>query len=159
MNQLHYHKGKKSDLGFYDHVSWRILEKYKHLQQKVDQWLVFAAMRQKISPFCLSIVNEKYIPAKNCLFSLQYEISSLRPAIIYENFMFTQKYAFTERCCFLTLSFEASSENMIFPWQKHTGTNKNMIFSTVFTNFRKTKILFFKLCCRTKVFITFLLLQ
>ena len=109
MNQLHYHKGKKSDLGFYDHVSWRILEKYKHLQQKADQWLVFAAMRQKISPFCLSIVNEKltYIPAKNYLFSLQYEISSLRPAIIYENFMFTQKHAFTERCCFLTFSFEA----------------------------------------------------
>ena len=38
----------------------RILaEKYKHLQRKVDQWLVFAVIRQKISSFRLNIVNEK----------------------------------------------------------------------------------------------------
>ena len=53
-------KEKNRDLRFCNHVSRRMLsEKYKHLQRNVDQWLVFAVMRQKISSFQLSIVNKK----------------------------------------------------------------------------------------------------
>ena len=43
-NEIYYHEGEeKRDLRFFDRVSCRILsKKYKNLQQKVDQWLVFA---------------------------------------------------------------------------------------------------------------------
>ena len=65
-------------------------------------------------------------------------------AIIYENFIFTQKYAFAERCCFLTFSFEGNVRKYdISVKRKYTKTNENMIFSALFTNFCKTKILFF----------------
>ena len=51
---------------------------------------------------------------------------------------------------FLHFHLKESSENMIFLWKgKHTKTNENMIFSTLFTNFRKTKILFFMQCTET----------
>ena len=50
---------KKKDPPFFDHVSRRISEKRKHLQPKIDQWLVFAVIRQKTSSFRLNIVNEK----------------------------------------------------------------------------------------------------
>ena len=130
-----------------------LLEKYKHLQRKVDQWLVFAEMRQKITSFRLNIINKKLtkIPAKNHLFLLQYDIdlriSSLRQAIIHENFIFTQKYAFVERCCFPTFSFEGKLRKYdISMKRKHTKTNEIMIFSALITNFRMTKILFFMHC-------------
>ena len=72
------------------------------------------------------------------------KMSSLHPAIIYEKFIFTQKYALAERCCFLTFSFEGNIRKYdISVKRKHTKTNKNMIISALFTNFRKTKILFF----------------
>ena len=52
-------KKKKGHLRFFDHISCRILsEKYKHLHRKVDQWLVFAVIRQKFLSFHLNIVNE-----------------------------------------------------------------------------------------------------
>ena len=55
-----------------------------------------------------------------------------------------QEYAFTKRCCFLTFSFEGKFRKYdIFVKRKHTKTNENMIFSVLFTNFRKTKILIF----------------
>ena len=72
--------------------------------------------------------------------------TSLRPAIIYENFIFAQKYALVERCCFLTFSFEGNIRKYdISVKRKYTKTNENMIFSALFTNFRK-KILFFMQC-------------
>ena len=72
------------------------------------------------------------------------KISSLRPAIIYENFIFTLQYAFAERCCFLTFWFNGKLRKYdITVKQKHTKTNENMIFSALFTNFRNAKILFF----------------
>ena len=38
-------KKKKRDPRLFDHVFYRILaKKYKHLQRKVDQWLVLAAI-------------------------------------------------------------------------------------------------------------------
>ena len=53
-------KEKKKRSGFFHHVSCRILsQKYKHIQRKVDQWLVFAVIRQKISSFRLNIINGK----------------------------------------------------------------------------------------------------
>ena len=74
-------------------------------------------------------------------------ISSLRTAIVYENFIFTQEYTFAERCCFLTFSFEGKFRKYdISVKRKHTKTNENMIFSVLFTNFRKTKILIFMQC-------------
>ena len=40
-------KEKKRGPRLFDQVSCRILaEKYKHLQRKVDQWLVLAAIRR-----------------------------------------------------------------------------------------------------------------
>ena len=75
----------------------------------------------------INIFNEKLInrlfslqwDVQNFFFSLKYrqrkmqkiasfryntakKISSLRTAIVYENFMFTEEYTFTERCCFRT---------------------------------------------------------
>ena len=46
-------KEKKRDPRLFDHVSYRILaKKYKHLQRKVDQWLVLAAiLRSKFHLF------------------------------------------------------------------------------------------------------------
>ena len=74
-------------------------------------------------------------------------ISSLRTAIVYENFIFTQEYAFAERCCFLTFSFEGKFRKYdISVKRKHTKTNENMIFSVLFTNFCETKILFLMQC-------------
>ena len=71
----------------------------------------------------------------------------LRAAVVYENFIFTQKYAFAERCCFLTFSFEGKLRKYdISVKRKNTKTNENMIFSALFTNFRKTKIIFFMQC-------------
>ena len=75
--------------------------------------------------------------------TIRQKTSSLRPAILYENFIFTQKYAFAERCCFLTFSFEGKLRKYdISVKRKHTKTNKNMIFSALHTCFCKTKILF-----------------
>ena len=94
----------------------------KYRQQKVDlntskKSLVFVTIRHKIY---------------------------LRAAVVYENFIFTQKYAFAERCCFLTFSFEGKLRKYdLSVKRKHTKTNENMIFFTLSTNFRKTKILFF----------------
>ena len=74
---------------------------------------------------------------------------TIRPAIIYESFIFTQKYAFAERCCFLTFSFEEKLRKYdISVKRKHTKTSENMIFSELFTNFRKTKFLFFMQCMK-----------
>ena len=46
-------KERKKDPPLFDHISYRILaEKYKHLQRKVDQWLVLAAiLRSKFHIF------------------------------------------------------------------------------------------------------------
>ena len=61
--------------------------------------------------------------------------------------MFTQEYAFVERCCFLRFLFEGKFRKYdISVKRKHTKTNENIIFSVFFTNFRKTKILFFMWC-------------
>ena len=65
--------------------------------------------------------------------TIRQKISSLRPAILYENFIFTQKYAFAERCCFLTFSFEGKLRKYdISVKRKHTKTNENMVFSALF---------------------------
>ena len=53
---------KKRDPRFFDHVSCNILlEKYKHVPPKFDQWLDFAVIRQKVSSFRLNSVNEMLI--------------------------------------------------------------------------------------------------
>ena len=88
--------------------------------------------------------------------TIRQKTSSLRPAILYENFIFTQKYAFAERCCFLTFSFEGKLRKYdISVKRKHTKTNENMIFSALFTNFGKTKIQIFMLIfsCSVHTFI------
>ena len=55
-----------------------------------------------------------------------------------------QKYALAERCCFLTFSFEGKFRKYDISVKcKHTKTQENMIFSALFKNFLKTKIIFF----------------
>ena len=74
-------------------------------------------------------------------------ILSLRPAIVCEHFIFKQKYALPESCCFLTFSSEEELRKYdISIKREHAKTNENMIFSFLFTNFRMTKILFFMQC-------------
>ena len=61
--------------------------------------------------------------------------------------MFTQEYAFVERCCFLRFLFEGKFRKYdISVKRKHTKTNENIIFSVFFKIFRKTKIVFFMRC-------------
>ena len=116
----------------------------KYGQQKVHlntrkKSLVFVTIRHTYME--LSYMEFSYMIAGR-----KDEILSLRPAIIYENSIFTQRYAFAERCCFLTFLFEGKLRKNISVKRKHTKTNENMIFSPLFTNFRKTKILFFMQC-------------
>ena len=61
--------------------------------------------------------------------------------------MFTQEYAFAERCCFLRFLFEGKFRKYdISVKRRHTKTNENIIFSVFFTIFRQTKIVFFMRC-------------
>ena len=70
--------------------------------------------------------------------------SSLRTVIIYENFKFTQEYAFAERCCILTFSFEGKlKEYDISLKRKYMKTNENMIFSVLFRNVHQPENSFF----------------
>ena len=74
-------------------------------------------------------------------------LSSLRPAIVCEHFIFTQEYAFAKRWCFVTFLFEGKFRKYdISVKRKHTKTNENMILSVLLTNFCKTKIPFFMQC-------------
>ena len=57
---------------------------------------------------------------------------------------------FAEICCFLTFSFEGKFRKYISVKREHTKTNKNIIFSILFTNFGKKKFLFFMLCKKKK---------
>ena len=69
--------------------------------------------------------------------TVQHNAYTIRPAIICESFIFTKKYAFAERCCFLTFSFKGKlRKHDNFVKRKNT---KN--FSAVSTNFHRTKIL------------------
>ena len=64
-------------------------------------------------------------------------------AIIYENFIFTQEYAFAERCWSLTFLFEGKFRKYdISVKRKHTKTNEKMIFSVLFTEFFRRKFFF-----------------
>ena len=84
------------------------------------------------------------ISKKSLVFvTIRQKISSLRPAIVYENFIFTRKYAFTERCCFLTFSFEAKLRKYdISGKRKHTKINEHIIFSTFLQIFVRRKSFF-----------------
>ena len=83
-------------------------------------------------------------------------MSSLRSAVAYENFIFTQKYAIAERYYFLTFSFEGKFRKYdISVKRKRTKTNEKVIFPVLFTNFRQTKILFFILCLTQIIWWTF----
>ena len=119
-------------------LPWRIKRKrsliiQSHFTQwKVDQWLVFAAIRCRNFIFLLN-TSEKLL----VLAAIRQKISSLRTVIVYKNFIFIQKSTFAERISFLTFSFEGKFK------RKDTKSNENMIFSVLFTNFRKPKILFF----------------
>ena len=122
------------------------MEKYEYLQRKVEKWLGFAVMRQKNSSFRLNVVKEADLNTSKKLLvfvTIRQKISSLRPAIIYENFIFTPEYAFAEKCCFLKFSFEQKFRKYDIPVKrKHTKTYENTIFPAFFTNFRKKKFFF-----------------
>ena len=68
---------------------------------------------------------------------------TIRPAIIYESFIFTQKYAFAERYCFLTFSFKGKLRKYdISVKRKHTKSNENITFSALFTHFHNENSFF-----------------
>ena len=88
----------------------------------------------------IHIFNKKLI---NGLLLLQYHVAILRTAIVYQNFIFTQEYAFVERCSFLTFSLEGKirkNDNSVK--RKHTKNNENLIFSVLFKNFARRKFFF-----------------
>ena len=60
---------------------------------------------------------------------------------------------FGEIYCFLTFSFEGKFRKYISVKGKHIKTNENMIFSVLFTNFGRTKFLFFMQCKKKKLLI------
>ena len=127
---------------FLDHISCKIFQrKYKYLQRKLNQLLIFAKILSTKSLL-------KHQPKNSCLhYNTIWKISYLRTAAVYENFIFTQKYAFTERCCFLTFSFERKFRKYDISVKqtkiKLTKANKSMTFSAIFTTFCPMKIIFF----------------
>ena len=83
----------------------------------------------------------KYQQKIACFLYNATKFNLLCPATIYKNFIFMQKYAIEVRCYFLTFSLQGKlSKYDIYVKRKHTKTNENMIFSTLFT------ILFFMQC-------------
>ena len=108
--------------------------------------IVYFPCKHRRTSFRLNVVNKKltWTPAKNYLFLLQCQISSLRTVIVYENFIFTREYTFAERCCFLTFSFEGKFRKYyISVKRKQTKTNENMIFSVMFINFCQKEVFWF----------------
>ena len=92
---------------------------FKYRQQEVDQnvsekLLIFVTIRQKISSLNFNYLTRKF-----------------------------QIYAFMERCCFLTFSFEGKfREYDISVKRKHTKTNENMTFSVLSQIFVRRKFFF-----------------
>ena len=92
---------------------------FKYRQQKVDQnvsekLLIFVTIRQKILSLNFSYLTRKF-----------------------------QIYAFVERCCFLTFSFEGKFRGCdISVKRKHTKTNENMTFSVLSKIFVRRKFFF-----------------
>ena len=89
---IYQHEGEQKDSWFFAHVSYVFfMEKLTNglflLQDSVENFIIL-----------LNIVNEKLRLAKNCLFSLQYDIRNFIYDIIYENFIFTQEDAIVEIC-------------------------------------------------------------
>ena len=106
-----------------------------------------AIRRSKFDLFALILLTKRWPKQKWKTTCFRYNNTSLPADIVYKNFIFTQEYASAERCCFLTFSFEGKFIKYdISVKRKHTKTNKNAIFSSLFTNFSKTKIPFFMQC-------------
>ena len=123
---------RKRDPRFFDHVSCRILlEKYKHLQRKVDQWLVFAVIRQKMSSVDLNASEKSlvFVTIRHRKFHLYVQLSYTKISKLRKNAHLWKDTAF--------LHFEGKFRKCdISVKRKHTKTNENMIFSALFTNFR-----------------------
>ena len=102
-----------------------------------------ATRRSKFDLFALTLSTKRWPKQKWKTTCFRYSNTSLRADIVYKNFIFTQEYAFAERCCFLTFSFEGKFRKFdISVKRKLTKTNENTIFSSLFTYFSKTKIFF-----------------
>ena len=125
-------------MGFLDHVSYTILlEKYKHIQQEVDQWLVFIVIRQRISSFRLNIINKKLTqtPAKSRLFLLQYDRKfHLCVQFYYTKILYLRKNTHLRKdAAFLYFSLRESSENIMFPSNGNLP-QKNLTKTIVYIN-------------------------
>ena len=71
--------------------------------------------------------------------------------IVYKNLIFMRGYAFAERFCFLTFSFEGKFRKYHISMKRmHAKTNGKMIFSVLFTYLCKTNMLFFMQCMISK---------
>ena len=114
------------------------MEKYEYLQQKVEKWLVFAVIRQKILSIRFNPVSKKWTqtPAKIPLFSSHYNFFTF--SYLYKKSSYLCKNTHLRKdAAFLHFPFKESSENRIFPW------NGNIQRLTKIWSFRKTKILSF----------------
>ena len=134
-------KEKKGDPRLFDHICYRILaKKYKHLQQKVDQWLVLAAILR--SKFHLSLkyrqrkVDLKASEKSFVFATKRHRKFHLYTQLSYTNISYLSKNTHLQKDAAF-IKYDTSVK------RKHAKTNENMIFSALFTNFRKTKILIF----------------
>ena len=83
--------------------------------------------------------------------SLVFVTVHLYVVIVYKNFIFMWEYAFAERFCFLTSSFEGKFRKYHIPMKRmHAKTNGKMIFSVLFTYLCKTNMLFLMQCMISK---------
>ena len=110
--------------GFRSNMTENLIFSLKYRQRKVDlnvneKSLVFVTLRH-----------------------LYVQLSYTKISYLYKNTHLQKNAAFLHFC------LKESSENMIFLWNGNVrNPTKKMIFSVFFTNFRKTKILFFMQCC------------
>ena len=141
----------------------------KNKKEIFDSWITFSAgyytqniniFNEKLTIHLLSLQYE----VKNFIFLLKYrqrkvDLSTSQKSLVFVTMrhrkfhLYTQlsytKISYLRKNTYLrkdaeTFSFEGNLKKYdISLKRKHTKTNENMIFSVVFTNFCKTKILFF----------------
>ena len=130
---------KKWDLRFFDHVSCRILsEKYKHLCcNTTENYIISLKHRQRKVDLNASKESLVFVTMRHRKFYLYVQLSHTKISYLRKN-------THLQKCCFLKFPFEEKFRKYyVSVKRKHTKTNEKMIFSALFTNFPKTKILFF----------------
>ena len=118
-------KEQKRDPRFFDHLSCRILaKKYKHLQPKVDQWLVL--LQYDVANFIFSLkycqrkverkvdlnASEKLL----VFFTKRHRKFHLYAQLLHTKISYLRKNTYLRKdAAFLHFRLKERSENMIFP--------------------------------------------